>query len=118
MLSEPQRISWFTREFVFLQFIHSKFTAEAAFSYQRGSLLKLNSAVLGMLCSVVTMGLLSGYLTPSMLCLAENYTYLAPRLQLDGQLSCFTYTVTPWVKDGPTVTGLESAHNHYILLPL
>ena len=72
-----------------------------------------------MLCSVVTMGLVSGYLTPSMLCLAENYTYLAPRLQLYGQLSCLTYyTVTLWVKDGPTVTGLESVHNHYILLPL
>ena len=76
-----------------------------------------------MLCSVVTMGLLSGYLTPSMLCLAENYTYLPHMggvvwLQLYGQLSCFTYTVTLWVKDGPTVTGLESVHNHYILLPL
>ena len=52
--------------------------------------------VLGMVCSVVTMGLVSGYLTPSVLCLAERYRYLAPRLPLYGQLSCFTYTLFGW----------------------
>ena len=71
-----------------------------------------------MVCSVVTTGLVSGYLTPSVVCLAERYRYLAPRLPLNGQLSCFTCTVTLWVKDVPTVTGLESVHNYYILLPL
>ena len=35
-------------------------------------------------------------------------------LQLYGQLSCFTYTVTLWVKDGPT----RPARNEVTCVPL